>query len=119
MPHSPNSTRRYLAGEAAAHAHTWSRITQAYAGFNRGELPAPTQDSVTVDHRRVAAMAPGEGNAYFRASWELAAELWVHIESVHLLNGLGAVFTHVGKGTSRDGFEAEWRTVDIMTVDGD
>ena len=110
---------RYVAGEAAAHGHTWSLITQAFAGFNRGELPASTQDSVTVDHRRVAAMAPGEGNAYFRASWELAAELCVHIESVHLLNDLGAVFTHVGRGTSRDGFEAEWRTVDIMTVDGE
>ena len=110
---------RYVAGEAAAHARTWSLITRAYAGFNRGELPASSQDWTNVDHRRVAAMAPGEGIEYFRASWELAAELNVHIESVHLLNDLGAVFTHVGKGTSRDGFEAEWRTVDIMTVDGD
>ena len=64
-------------------------------------------------------MAPGEGIEYFRASWELAAELSVYIESVHRLSDLGAVFTHVGKGTSREGFEAEWRTVDIMTVDGD
>ena len=64
-------------------------------------------------------MAPGEGIEYFRASWELAAELNVYIEAVHRLRDLGAVFTHVGKGTSRDGFEAEWRTVDIMTVDGD
>ena len=30
---------RYLAGEAAAHAHTWSVIAQAYAAFNRHELP--------------------------------------------------------------------------------
>ena len=30
---------RYLAGEAAAHAHTWSVITRAYAAFNRHELP--------------------------------------------------------------------------------
>ena len=110
---------RYRAGEAAGHAHTWSLIAQAYAGFNRGELPAAVQDGITVDHRHVAAMAPGEGIEYFRASWELAAELSVYIESVHRLSDLGAVFTHVGKGTSREGFEAEWRTVDIMTVDGD
>ena len=64
-------------------------------------------------------MAPGEGFAYFRASWELAADLNVYIEAVHRLSDLGAVFTHVGKGTSRDGFEAEWRTVDIMTVEGE
>src|ERR1700731_2503079 len=64
-------------------------------------------------------MAPGQGIAYFRASWELAADLSVYIEAVHRLSDLGAVFTHVGKGTSRDGFEAEWRTVDIMTVQGD
>ena len=38
--------RRYLAGEAAAHAHTWSVIARTYAGFNRHELPATTQDWV-------------------------------------------------------------------------
>ena len=31
---------RYLAGEAAAHAHTWSVISEAYAALNRHELPA-------------------------------------------------------------------------------
>ena len=30
---------RYLAGEAAAHAHTWSVIAEAYAALNRHELP--------------------------------------------------------------------------------
>ena len=34
---------RYLAGEAAAHAHTWSVIARAYAAFNRHELPATTR----------------------------------------------------------------------------
>ncbi len=110
---------RYLAGEAAAHARTWSLIARAYNGFNRGEIAAATQDWVNVDHRHAAAMAPGEGVAYFRASWELAADLNVYIEAVHRLSDLGAVFTHVGNGTSREGFDAEWRTVDIMTVDGD
>lgn len=111
--------KRYLAGEAAAHAHAWSLITSAFAEFNRGELPASAAERVTVDNRRAAAMAPGEGVAYFHAAWEQAADLNVYIESVHRLTDLGAVFTHVGSGTSREGFEAEWRTVDIMMIDGE
>ena len=43
---------RYLAGEAAAHAHTWSVITQGYAALNRRELPPTTPDWVNIDHRR-------------------------------------------------------------------
>ena len=43
---------RYLAGEAADHAHTWSVIARAYAAFNRHELPATTPDWVIIDHRR-------------------------------------------------------------------
>ena len=42
---------RYLAGEAAPHAHTWSVIARIYAGFNRREPPATTPDSVFTDHR--------------------------------------------------------------------
>ena len=45
---------RYLAGEAAAHAHTWSVIADAYAALNRREVPATTPDWVNIDHRRVA-----------------------------------------------------------------
>ena len=30
---------RYLAGEAAAHSHTWSVIAESYAALNRHELP--------------------------------------------------------------------------------
>ena len=43
---------RYLAGEAAVHAHTWSVIAQTYAALNRHELPATTPDWVNIDHRR-------------------------------------------------------------------
>ena len=35
---------RYLAGEAAAHAHTWSVICGGYAAINRHELPSTTPD---------------------------------------------------------------------------
>ena len=43
---------RYLAGEAAAYAHTWSVIARTTAAFNRHELPAA--DWVTIDHRPLA-----------------------------------------------------------------
>ena len=46
---------RYLAGEAASHAHTWSVIATAYAGFNRREFSATTAEWEDVDHRRGAA----------------------------------------------------------------
>ena len=41
-PPSRSSTRRYLAGEAAAYAQTWSALAIAFAGFNRHELPKRT-----------------------------------------------------------------------------
>ena len=66
---------RYLAGEAAAHAHTWSVIARAYAAFNRRELPATTPDWVNIDHRRATAFAPGDLTAYIRATWDLAPDL--------------------------------------------
>lgn len=109
---------RYLTGEAAADSSTWSFIATTYAGLNRGELPATTRDWTNADHRRTTAFAAGQANAYFHASWELAAELNVYIEAVHRLNERGAVFTHVGSGTSRDGFEADWRAVDLIMVEG-
>ena len=46
---------RYLAGEAAAHAHTWSVIAGAYAAFNRHESPATAPDWVSIDHRPIAS----------------------------------------------------------------
>ncbi len=44
---------RYLAGEAAPHAHTWSVIARSYSESNRHELPGMTPDSVYIDHRAV------------------------------------------------------------------
>ena len=37
---------RYVAGEAAPHAHTWSVIAGAYSAFNRHELPPTTPNWV-------------------------------------------------------------------------
>jgi DNA-binding SARP family transcriptional activator len=110
---------RYLAGEAAAYAGTWSLIAYAFVAHNRREIPATTTDAVSIDHRRVASFAPGEGFEYIRAGWELDQTLNLYIETTHRVNDRGAVFTWTGYGTSHEGFEAEWRGVNLMTVDGE
>ena len=69
---------RYLAGEAAAHAHTWSVIARAYAAFNRHEMPPTTPDWVNIDHRRATAFAPGDMTAYLRAAWDIAPNINIH-----------------------------------------
>jgi hypothetical protein len=109
---------RYLAGEVADHAHTWSVIVETYAAFNRRELSATTPDWVNIDHRRGIAFAPGDMTAYIRAGENLAPDSRIYIETVHRLSQLGAVVTQVMQGTSRDGFDAEWREIGILTVEG-
>jgi hypothetical protein len=110
---------RYAAGEAAAYAHTWSVITQSYSESNRHELPGMTADSVFVDRRPVVTSEAEDLAAYLGAVWDLAPDIGVHIEAVHRLSDLGGVITHVARGTSRGGFVAEWRTINIFTVEGD
>ena len=83
---------RYLAGEAAAYAHTWSVIAQAYAALNRRELPPLTPDCVNIDHRRAAmAIAPGDLIAYIRCRAGTRRSVRPRIEAVHRLTDLGAV----------------------------
>jgi len=110
---------RYLAGEAAAHSHTWSVIADAYIAFNRRELAATTPDSISIDHRRGAAFAPGDMAAYLLAAWDDSPETRIHVDAVHRLSDLGAVVTHAATGVSREGFEAEWRDINLLTVEGD
>ncbi len=57
--------------------------------------------------------------AYIRAYWDLEQDFSTYIEAVHRLNHLGAVFTQVARGKSQAGFDAEWRVVELMTVEGD
>ena len=110
---------RYIAGEGAAHAGTWSLIAGAFVALNRHEFPSATKDVVSLDHRRGPAFAPGEGLEYIRAGWDHDQTLNLYIETAHRVNDRGAVFTWTGYGTSHEGFDAEWRGVEIMTVDGD
>src|SRR6185312_4530381 len=111
---------RYLAGEAAAHSHTWSAITATYAAVNRGEIPATAPDLVDIDHRLVAAIGPGDVKAYLRAALGDSVDNRVYIEAVHRLTDLGAIVAHAAHGTSRDGgLKAEWRMANVIQVEGD
>jgi hypothetical protein len=108
---------RYLAGEAAAHPNTWSLIARAFAAINRHEFPELTSDWVNIDHRRGRAFAPGDLVAYLHATWDLAPDITAHVEAVHRLSNLGGVVTHCAHGSSREGFDAEWREVILLTFE--
>lgn len=110
---------RYLAGEAAAHAKTWSAVTRSYAGVNRHEILGITPNSVFIDHRAALTSEQEDLGAYVPAVWDLMPDIGVYIEAVHRLSDTGAVITHVARGASQDGFEAEWRTINVGTVEGD
>ena len=110
---------RYLAGEAAGRPHAWSLISSAYAAFNRHEPARMAPDWTAVDHRRGTPFASTDITAYIGAIWDLTPDFSIHIEAVHRLSNVGAVYTEVGTGTSPDGFDAEWRTIQLMTVEGD
>ena len=109
---------RYLAGEAAPFANTWSAVAGFYAALNRHEILA-TPDWVNVDHRRATTVASGDMAASIRATWDLAPNITRSVEAVHRLDNLGAVVAHTAYGTSREGFDAEWRLVALLTFTGD
>jgi hypothetical protein len=78
-----------------------------------------TPEFVGIDHRRVTAFAPGEHSAYVHAWWDQVPDIGYRIEAVHRLTDLGAVVTQAKRGTSQEGFEAEWREINLLTVEGD
>ncbi|WP_413783602.1 BTAD domain-containing putative transcriptional regulator [Mycolicibacterium chubuense] len=110
---------RFMTGEGAPYADIWSLVTQTYAAFNRKELSKTTPDWVNIDHRLGVGSAIGEMNTYVSAMWEVVPDVRTRIVAVHRLSDLGAVFTHTERGTSGQGFEAEWREVALLTFDGD
>src|ERR1700743_1908201 len=109
---------RYLAGEAAAHAHTWSVIAKSYASIRQQELPAISPGAMFVDHRRAAAFGATDLSAYIRAGYDLGQAVRPYAEAVHRLSDLGAVFSYAAHGVSHEGFDAEWQGIDIPTIDG-
>ena len=109
---------RFLAGEAADHAPTWSAIVGASAAFNRHEPPPTTPDWESVDHRSVVGFASGEMMPYIHATWDVAPHVENRILAVHRLNDVGAIFTQASYATSHQGFDAEWREVALLTIEG-
>ena len=110
---------RYFAGEAAAYARTWPVIAGAYAALNRGEFPSTTSELVNIDHRGEIAFGPGDLIAYLRSGLELDQGITIYIEAVHLLADFGAAITYAADENSREGFDAEWRGIAVLTVDGE
>jgi len=109
---------RYLAGEAAACAQTWSGFAIAFAGFNRRELKlAPGW--VNIDHRRGAAFAPGDMAAYIHDLWNDSPDVNMYVEVVHRLSNLGVVITQAAHGTSQHGFRGRMAGSSIFTFDDD
>ena len=110
---------RHLAGEGAAHAHTWSVIAGLYAGFNRHQRPATTPDWNFIDHRRIVNIEPSDLSAAIEALWEQTSDISIYMEAVHGRSDRGVVVTNTARGVSHEDFDAEWRSVNVFTVDGD
>ncbi|ETB03357.1 hypothetical protein O979_09560 [Mycobacterium avium subsp. paratuberculosis 10-4404] len=110
---------RYVAGDAAAHAHTWGLVTAAFAAINRHELPEISPDWVNIDHRRGATFAAGDMTSYIHDVFDDAPDFHVDVAAVHRLSDLGAVVTMASHGTSTRGFQAEWREIGLLTFDGE
>ncbi len=109
---------RYLAGEAAG-SEVWSEVVRSYAAMNRHEIPPTMSNWTTVDHRVRETFDGGELDAYTRSAWDLIPDVSIRVEAVHRLTDLGAVATHVAYGTSKGGFEAEWRMIVILAPQTD
>ena len=90
-----------------------------YAAFNRHELRTTTTDYVVVDHRLLVTIDASDETANIRATWDLMPDINIRVEAVHRLSGLGALVTIAAHGTSPEGFDAEWRLIQLLTVEGD
>ncbi|MFY9921213.1 MAG: hypothetical protein WAL26_22880, partial [Mycobacterium sp.] len=73
---------------------------------------------VNIDHRRGIAYE-GDVVPFVNATWDVSPDIAMRIEAVHRLTDLGAVVTWASYGTSQKGFKAEWRGLNILTVQGD
>ena len=52
-------------------------------------------------------------------SWEMAPDLKARVETVHRLTDVGVVVTDIARGTSTEGFDAEWHEVNLLIIEGD
>ena len=96
----------------------WSVIAQTSAAFNRHELPVDGLGRHSTTGR-LAPIDTSDLPAAIRAIWDLTPDISIHIEAVHRLSSLGAVVTYTAYGISTEGFDAEWRMIDLLAVEGD
>ena len=92
---------RYLAGEAAAHAHTWSVMQIRTLRSTATSFPKGTGNTSIIGERQ--RLRPSDLTAFLSATWDLIPDLSIHIEAVHRLSNVGVVVTHAVYGTSHDG----------------
>ena len=111
---------RYLAGEAAAHAHTWSVISR---GLRRTQPTRTRRDDAGLGEHRPPtrdSFAPGEMTAYVRASWDrYSGPQLPHRGGASAEQPRSGLLPWCGQGPRKQGFDAEWRMIDLMTVEGD
>jgi len=110
---------RYLAGEAVAHARIWSVVAEGYAKLNKHELAPWASDWLTIDHRMRATFEAADQTAYIRGAWDITPDLKMYIEVVHRLSNFGAVLTHAAYGSTPEGFDAEWRMIELIVAGDD
>ena len=96
-------------------AHMVGRSLADYAALNRHELPPTTPDWVNIDHRRRTAFGPGDADRIHpcRAGTS-RQDTKLYVEAVHRLSDLGAVVTYAAHATSHEGFDAEWRGINLL-----
>ena len=106
---------RYLAGEAAPHAQTWSAISGAYAALNRRELLATTSDWINVDHRQIARVELGTGDlpAYPPRHLGLNAGTQCRDRGGAQTRRPGSGRHPHGTRDLPEGVDAEWRLIEL------
>jgi hypothetical protein len=65
------------------------------------------------------AFSTGDLPAYLRAGKKNTSDGRIYIEAVHRISSSGAVVTHLVRGTSQHGFDAEWREICVMIIVSD
>jgi hypothetical protein len=108
---------RYIAGEGAAYANTWSVVARTHAAVNRRELPAMTPDHVYVDHRPLVSLEGVDVATSLGAMWDITSDFNVYAEAVHRLDELGVVVTQVLNATTHEGLDAELRMIAVAIVE--
>ena len=109
---------RYLAGEADRPRTSCSPSWTRCAALNRRELPPTTPDRMEFDHHQLVTVRVGEDYWRHPGAVEQASDERLH-RGGSSAEHLGAVSPMYRGTDSQDGFDAEWRQIDLFTCEGD